>query len=159
MYKILGFCLLICCVYTSEAQRDSMYVEWQVKSIERGDDTIPIMSPARLVLRKPGKTEIISIANSGSWEIGMQMELLYSELDGTASFPVGVAFFYRRQKSGWKMLGKPDYQIGDFMTIPGRPGTSGPSFANNFRECFLPDGTTLVISSAQRCLFFGNRLF
>jgi hypothetical protein len=132
------------------AQSDSIYAEIQVKSFTYGRDTYKLKKPKVFILEKYGCTDIISLGSIKENEIGLQFEILKSNLGGKSIVVNGKGYFLKKDGE-WKMSSVTTYQQSDCKIISDKSEISSKDFVvSSVSNSSVTTKSELTIEFLQR---------
>ena len=106
--------------HTSICQVDSIYARIEIKSVSQEKIRSKIKPPVIITLDKLGHSDIISLGEIDGTEIGIQVELITSQLGDSNIFVIGKAF-YLKKDGRWQMHFQPSYQTAAFKIVSSKP--------------------------------------
>jgi hypothetical protein len=148
MYKRAIALMLFFGIACAHAQTDSIYVEVLVNSFSIDGDTVNLDTPKEILLKKIGRTEIISVGKINGKELGMQLELVRSSLGKEPMLITGKAFFLKKDGE-WQMSNSMDYHRAEFKTIHDKSGMEKRPWGYGGLQTL-----EFFVSYRERCYFF-----
>lgn len=115
----------------SSAQMDSLYGEIKVVSVKYDGVNLVLSSPKTIILTHFRTSEIISVGVINGQEIGLQAEILKSNLNDSISVVAGKGYFLK-QNGNWKMVKIKNFYAAPFKWITDKKDIN----ENEFTNCF-----------------------
>ncbi|WP_416438313.1 hypothetical protein [Phnomibacter sp. MR] len=104
MKSFLLFAGLLFSSVNGFSQTGSMIAEFWIESFSYGTDTVKLKQSISITVKGNSCSQIQSLGKAGNTEIGMQVEVLHSNLGNVSHYVVAKAYFIRKLGKWQKLV-------------------------------------------------------